>query len=139
MAAWGLGGALVLGFVAGLRTFTPLAALFLVRGGWLGIVFGLCALGEYAGDMLPGIPSRTSPPALGARMVSGAIAGWLFGRKRCRSAGRRVARDRGSDRGAFGGRAVRTIAIERIGAIPAALIEDVVAIGLAVYVVTRPG
>ena len=39
--------------------------------------------------------------------------------------------------GAYGGRTVPIAAIERIGAVPAALVEDVVAIALGALVVTR--
>ena len=39
--------ALGLGFVSGLRTFTPVAAVLLVRGGIWGIVLAVAALGEY--------------------------------------------------------------------------------------------
>ena len=39
--------------------------------------------------------------------------------------------------GTYGGRMVRIAAIERIGAVPAALVEDVVAIALAALIVTR--
>jgi hypothetical protein len=42
-----LGIAFGLGIVAGLRTFTPLAAVFLMRGGIWGIVFSIAAVGEY--------------------------------------------------------------------------------------------
>lgn len=39
--------------------------------------------------------------------------------------------------GAYGGRLVRIAAIARIGAVPAALAEDLIAIGLAAFIVTR--
>ena len=39
--------ALGLGFVSGLRTFTPVAAVMLVRGGLWGIVLAVAAVGEY--------------------------------------------------------------------------------------------
>ena len=40
--------ALGLGFVSGLRTFTPVAAVMLVRGVIWGIVLAVAAVGEYA-------------------------------------------------------------------------------------------
>jgi hypothetical protein len=40
-----------LGFVSGLRTFTPVAAVMLVRGGIWGIVLAVAAVGEYVVDM----------------------------------------------------------------------------------------
>jgi uncharacterized membrane protein len=51
-----LGIAFGLGIVAGLRTFTPLAAVFLMRGGIWGIVFSIAAVGEYVVDALPNTP-----------------------------------------------------------------------------------
>ena len=44
--------ALGLGFVSGLRTFTPVAAVMLVRGGIWGIVLAVAAVGEYVVDVL---------------------------------------------------------------------------------------
>jgi uncharacterized membrane protein len=130
--------AFALGLVAGLRTFTAPAALFLARGGILGIVLGVAALGELIGDKLPQIPSRTSPPALIARIVSGAIVGFLIvGTGGGLAVTGAVAGVAGSLVGAFVGRAARMAAIARIGPIPAALIEDVIAVGLAALVVTR--
>jgi uncharacterized membrane protein len=52
--------ALGLGLVSGLRTFTPVAAVMLVRGGIWGIVLAVAAVGEYVVDVLPNTPSRTS-------------------------------------------------------------------------------
>jgi uncharacterized membrane protein len=131
--------ALALGVVAGLRTFTAPAAVFLARGGVAGIVLAFVALGELIADKLPTMPSRTSPPALTARIVSGGFVGWYFlsssdGRPAILGAGVGVV---GALIGAFGGVRVRRFAIDRIGAIPAALCEDAIAIGIAAFVVTR--
>src|SRR5262245_63784941 len=70
--------ALALGFVSGLRTFTPVAAVMLVRGGIWGIVFAVAAVGEYVWDVLPNTPSRTQAMGLLARLVSGAFGGWMI-------------------------------------------------------------
>ena len=43
--------ALGIGFVSGLRTFTPVAAVLLVRGGIWGIVMTAAAVGEYVVDV----------------------------------------------------------------------------------------
>ena len=64
--------ALGLGFVSGLRTFTPVAAVMLVRGGIWGIVLAVAAVGEYVVDVLPNTPSRTQAMGLSARVISGA-------------------------------------------------------------------
>ena len=70
--------ALGLGFVSGLRTFTPVAAVLLVRGGIWGIVMAVAAVGEYVVDVLPNTPSRTQAMGLSARVVSGAFVGWMI-------------------------------------------------------------
>lgn len=130
--------AFVLGLVAGLRAFTAPAALFLSRGGIVGIILAFLAVAELIGDMLPQIPSRTSPPALIARILSGGIVGWIIAGSSSGFApiGALIGVV-GALVGAYGGRAVRIAAIERIGPIPSALVEDVVAIALAVLIVTR--
>ena len=127
-----------LGLVAGLRSLTAPAALFLARGGTIGIVLAVLAVGELIADMLPQIPSRTSPPALIARIVSGGIVGWFItGANTSFGIVGAVLGILGAVVGAYGGRRVRIAAIERIGAVPAALVEDVVAIALAAAIVTR--
>ena len=130
--------ALVLGFVSGLRVFTAPAAIMLVRGGIWGIVLSLAAIGEYVMDAMPQTPSRTSVPAVIARVISGAFVGWAFATTHGASgiAGA-IAGIIGALIGTYGGHAARLAAIERIGAIPAAIAEDVVAIALAAIVVTR--
>jgi uncharacterized membrane protein len=130
--------ALAIGFVSGLRTFTSLAAIFLVRGGVWGYVLGVCAIGEYVADTMPWIPSRTMPPSVVIRSVSGAIAGWLVTTAQGESAiAGAIAGIIGALLGTFGGHAARVAAIARIGALPAAILEDAVAIALAAFVVTR--
>ncbi|HEX3464625.1 MAG TPA: hypothetical protein VHS78_11305 [Candidatus Elarobacter sp.] len=130
--------ALGIGFVSGLRVMTSLAALALTRGGVWGIVLSIAALGEYAADMSPKIPSRTAFPSIVARPLSGAIAGWLIAAWHGGSpvAGA-VAGIAGALAGTYGGHAARLWSIDRIGAVPAALAEDVVAIALAAFLVTR--
>jgi uncharacterized membrane protein len=124
--------AFVLGVVAGLRSFIPPAALYLARGGVAGYVLAVLALGELFGDLQPNVPPRTFPPALVARIVSGGFVGWMLCAFRGTSpiAGA-VAGVIGALVGTYGGKTVRLSLIERFGAVPAALIEDVVAIVLA--------
>jgi uncharacterized membrane protein len=78
--------AAVLGFAAGLRTFTPLAALAVrgrlgggqvVRRGAL-----LVAASEWIGDKSSRVPARTSPGPLIGRAVSGAVVGTVVGGRR---------------------------------------------------------
>jgi uncharacterized membrane protein len=130
--------ALAIGFVSGLRTFTSLAAIFLERGGVAGYVLGVCAIGEYIVDTMPWIPSRTMPLGVVVRAFSGAIAGWLVASMHGGSfAGGVVAGVIGALLGTYGGHATRIAAIARIGALPAAILEDAVAIGVAAIVVTH--
>jgi uncharacterized membrane protein len=127
-----------LGIVAGLRTFTPLAAVFLVRGGVWGIVLSIAALGEYVADVLPNTPARTAPGGFAGRIISGAIAGWFFTTMHSGSAVLgAIAGVVGAVIGTFGGHAARLWAMARIGPYPAAIVEDLVAIGLAAVIVTR--
>src|SRR5580658_3280904 len=82
----------LVGVVTGMRSMTALAVLcwfawlgMLPETGWArwsatavaAILFGLCALGEYAGDLSPRAPSRTSPFPIIVRLIFGAVAGAL--------------------------------------------------------------
>jgi uncharacterized membrane protein len=131
--------ALGIGFVSGLRTFTSLAALSLSRGIALpGIILGIGALVEYVADASPKIPSRTAFPSIVVRPLSGALAGWFITAWHGGSpAAGAVAGAIGALIGTYGGHAAREAAIPKIGAIPAAVAEDVVAIALAALIVTR--
>ncbi|MGA8532604.1 MAG: hypothetical protein WB615_00685 [Candidatus Tumulicola sp.] len=128
-----------LGLVAGLRVFTAPAVLWLMRhtGPWA-IVLAVLALVEYAGDLYPKAPARTSPPGLIARMVSGIFVGWSLAASAGApaSAGALVGLA-GAVAGAYGGLALRVRAMAMLGSITAALCEDVVAIGLAVLAVAH--
>jgi uncharacterized membrane protein len=131
--------ALGIGFVSGLRAFTSLAALALSRGvGISGIALGVAALGEYVADASPKIPSRTAFPSIVIRPLSGALAGWYITAWHGGSpvAGA-VAGAVGALLGTYGGHAARAAAIGKIGPLPAAIAEDVVAIALAALLVTR--
>lgn len=131
--------ALGIGIVSGLRALTSLAALALSRGiGIWGIVLGVAALGEYVADASPKIPSRTALPSIVVRPLSGAVAGWFItawhGGSPVTGA---IAGAIGALIGTYGGHAARVAAIPKIGAIPAAVTEDAVAIALAALIVTR--
>jgi uncharacterized membrane protein len=130
--------ALVLGVVAGLRTFTPVAAVLLVRGGIWGIVFAVAAACEYVLDLLPATPSRTAAVGVAARVLSGAFSGWtiatLHGGTGIAGA---VAGIAGALIGTYAGHAARIAAMARFGPYPPALTEDLIAIGLAAFAVTR--
>jgi uncharacterized membrane protein len=124
--------ALLFGVIAGLRTFTAPAAYFLHRGGIAGYVLALAALGEYAYDASPKAESRLRLMGLSVRLISGGVTGWFVAGIAGAAAGAL-----GSIAGAYGGSAIRTKLMEAIGAVPAALVEDAIAIGLAIFAVTR--
>jgi uncharacterized membrane protein len=123
--------AFIFGIVAGLRTFTAEAVYFGLRGGIAGIVFPIFAIAEYIADALPQTPARTAIAPLAARCVSGAFMGWIT----ARTAGAIVG-IAGALLGTFGGYRARMWAIAALGPVPSAIVEDIVAIMLAVGSVT---
>jgi uncharacterized membrane protein len=130
--------ALCLGFVSGLRTLTPVAALMLMRGSIWGIVVAVAAAGEYVWDVLPNTPSRTQARGLAARVVSGAFVGWMIATMHDGSGMfGAIAGIAGAVIGTYASHAARLAAIARIGGYPAAVVEDLVAIGLSAFIVTR--
>jgi uncharacterized membrane protein len=119
--------ALIFGIVAGLRVFTGEAVFFGLRGGLAGIGFPILAIGEYIADALPWMMARTQLfPSFTLRVLSGAFMGFLAGRIVGAILG-----VIGAVIGTLYGYRVRMAAIARIGAMPAAIIEDGIAIALA--------
>jgi len=144
--------ALLIGIVAGLRTFTAPTAISLaawsgrlaLSGSWLAFlgyswtpwIFMLIALGELVSDQLPSTPSRTVPTQFGARLLSGAICGAAVGWPHQSMLGGILAGTIGAVIGTFGGRALRArLAAAFKKDLPAALIEDAIAIGGAWLIV----
>lgn len=129
--------ALLLGFVAGLRSLMAPAAVFLQRGGIAGYLFSVGAILELIMDALPRAPARTGAQGVIARIISGIVVGWFVcsfrGANPFLGALLSVA---GALAGTFIGLPVRVAAIQRLGALPAALLEDFVAIGLTIFAVT---
>lgn len=129
-------GSLLLGVVAGLRALTAPAALYLVRGTIAGYVLAVAALAELVNDMLPKTPPRTAPPMLIARILSGAFVGWMLcAWNDVAPIAGAVAGIAGALIGTYGGKAARLWLTERAGAVASALIEDAVAVALAIWVV----
>ena len=109
-----------------------------MRGGILGIIAAVAAVGENVVDVLPNTPSRTQAMGLSARIVSGAFVGWIIATMHDGSGiFGAIAGIAGAVIGAYAGHAARLAAIARIGRYPAAIVEDLVAIGLAAVIVTR--
>ncbi|UBF29960.1 DUF4126 domain-containing protein (plasmid) [Kovacikia minuta CCNUW1] len=144
--------ALVIGIVAGLRTMTAPAAMswaaylgyLNLDGSWLAFmgyrftpwILSLLALAEFVTDQLPATPSRKVPVQFGARIVSGALSGALIGIDAGSLLGALVAGVIGAVMGTLGGAAVRSRLATAFGRdLPAALIEDAVAILGAIAVV----
>jgi uncharacterized membrane protein len=115
-----LSRAAALGFSAGLRTFTPQAALHPRRQ------TVLMAAGEIAVDKLPITPSRLEPPGLIGRLASGAFAGVVVAGRTGAAVGALAALT-----GSYAGARVRGL---RPG-FSTALAEDAVAVGIALAAV----
>jgi uncharacterized membrane protein len=147
--------ALLIGIVAGLRALTPLAAVsWAAHAGWLhfentGLAFlgaaitpyivTVLALGELFNDKLPKTASRKTPMMFGARIVIGALCGAALGAASQVMIGGLIAGALGAVIGTLGGAELRARLASAMGGkdLPAALIEDVVAIGAAILIVTR--
>ena len=143
--------ALLIGVVAGLRALTAPAAVswtaylggLSLQGSWLAFlgfaatpyILTVLAAVELVADQLPSTPSRKSPPGFGARIVTGGLCGAALGVAGGTWLGGLVAGVIGAVIGTFGGYAARM----RLAAVfdrdlPAALIEDLVAIAGAAVI-----
>lgn len=145
-----------IGFVAGLRSLTaPAAVSWAARLGWLNLqgtplalmgsaaaagIFSLLAIVEYVTDLLPKTQARTKPGPLTARIVAGALSGACL----CAGANRSLLAGAllggiGAVIGAFAGYQARSRLVKGLGVKDAviAIPEDLVAIGLALFMVSR--
>ncbi len=142
--------AILIGVAAGLRAVTPIAAI--AWGAYLGwidlsatplafmgniiavVIITLLAIAEFVSDQLPNTPSRKVPVQFGTRILLGAFAGallmidsWIIGA---------ILGAVGAVLGTYGGADIRARLARAFGRdLPAALIEDVVAVILAFLVV----
>ena len=143
----------LIGVIAGLRAMTaPAAVAWAAYGGWLPLagtplaflghvaapwVFTLLAVGELISDQLPKTPSRKVPIQFGTRIVAGALAGAAMGTPAGMLVVGAVAGAIGAVVGTLGGAAARGKLAEAFGRdLPAALLEDAVAIGGAFLIVS---
>ncbi len=147
--------ALLIGVFTGLRSMTPLAAVsWAAKLGWLHLentwlaflgysatpyILCVLAIGELIADKLPKTPSRKSPPGFGGRIVSGALSGAALGAASGELIGGLLAGVVGAIAGTFGGYEFRSRLVKATGGndLPIALLEDVIAIGGSIFVVTR--
>jgi uncharacterized membrane protein len=148
--------ALGLGIVAGLRSLTaPAVTAWAAYLGWLDlqgsrvafmastvalVVFSLLAIGELIGDKLPQIPRRTAIAPLLARIFSGALCGACLGAAAHQTllpAG--LLGGAGGIIGAFAGYEIRRRLVSELHLrdFVVAVCEDLIAIGLAFFIVSR--
>jgi len=143
---------LLIGVIAGLRAMTaPAAVSWAAYLGWLPLggtplaflghvaapyVLTALAIGELITDQLPKTPSRKVPVQFGARILSGGLAGAALGAPDGMLAAGLVAGAVGAVIGTLGGAAGRARLANSLGRdLPAALIEDAIAIVGAVLIV----
>ena len=144
--------AFLIGIVAGLRAMTaPALASWAARLGWLKVqgtpvawmgaaitpwIFTLAAIAELVNDKLPKTGSRKAPPQFAARVLMGALSGATVGAGGGSWVGGLVAGAIGAVAGTFGGYELRSRLARATGRdLPAALIEDVLAIALGFWAV----
>jgi uncharacterized membrane protein len=144
--------ALLIGVVAGLRAMmAPAVVSWAARIGRLSLgstslaflgyaytpwIFSILAIGELITDQLPSTPSRTTPVQFGTRLLVGALCGGAIGASAGSLGAGAVAGLLGAVIGTLGGRAVRGRLAAAFGNDrPAAIIEDLVAIGGTILIV----
>jgi uncharacterized membrane protein len=148
--------AIGIGIVAGLRSLTaPAVVAWAAHIGWLNlhgspiafmgsttaaIILSILAMAELIADKLPMTPKRTAPVPLVARIVTGGLCGACL----CAAAGQSlgigiVLGGIGGVIGAFAGYEIRRKLVTALNTkdIFIALLEDLVTIGLACFLVTR--
>ena len=147
--------AFLIGLFAGLRSLTPPAAVaWAVYLGWLKltrplaligslpavIILSVLAITEVFFDKLPNTPNRTAPPGLVARIVTGGLTGACVclggGRSAYVGAGLGVI---GGIVGCFGGYHARARLVKSLRQpdFNMALLEDLIAIGGSLFIVSR--
>ena len=144
--------ALAIGVIAGLRAMTAPAAI--AWAAWLGIlplagtplgflahiaapiILTLAAIAELIADQLPKTPSRKVPVQFITRILMGGLSGAAIGIVWGSWIGGLVAGVVGAVIGTYGGAEGRARLASAFGRdLPAALIEDIVAVGGAVLIV----
>jgi len=146
--------ALLIGTASGLRALIGLAAVsWAVHVGilplghtWLAFlgyaftpyILTLLAIGELVNDKLPKTPSRLAPPGFITRIVTGALCGLAIGLSGNGMIVGLVAGIIGAVAGTFGGAKARNLLARTFGRdLPAALLEDAVALGIAAFALFR--
>ena len=145
-----------IGVVAGLRTMTaPAVVSWAAHLKWLKVgdsalafmgsiaavaIFTLLAIGEFIADQSSKIGKRTAPGPLIGRIITGGLSGATI----CAAAGQSflfgvALGGLGGIVGAFGGYGARTGLVKKLGVadVIIAVPEDLVAIGVGLYLVSR--
>jgi len=146
-----------IGIIAGLRSLTaPAVVAWAVRLGWLNVSsnhalslmgstaavvgFTILAAAELVADQLPSTPARTKAVGLTARIILGGLSGAVLAAAGGQAAMIGCALGAvGGVIGAFAGYQARTGLVRalQVGDVVIAVLEDVVAIGGALLIVTR--
>lgn len=101
-------------------------------------ILTLLAIGELVNDTLPKTPSRLIPPQFITRILTGALCGLAIGLSRDGVIIGLVAGIIGAVAGIFGGAKMRSLLAKTFERdLPAALLEDAIAIGIAVFTLLR--
>jgi uncharacterized membrane protein len=147
--------AFLIGVIAGLRALTAPAAVAWAAYGrgilthtsfhFMGtlaaaIILTVLAIAELIADQLPSTPSRLKPPGLIARIVTGGLSGACLAAADSQSiALGAVLGAVGGVVGAFAGYQARKALVQalKVKDLPIALLEDAVAIGGAILIVSR--
>jgi uncharacterized membrane protein len=96
------------------------------------------AIGELVNDKLPKTPSRLAPPGFITRIVTSALCGLVIGLSGNGIIIGLVAGIIGAVAGTFGGAKARSILARAFGRdLPAALLEDAVALGISAFALFR--
>ena len=147
--------AFFIGVVAGLRSLTaPAAVSWAARLGWLHLentwlaflgfaatqyIATVLAIAEIVNDKLPKTPSRKAPAPFTVRILMGALSGAAIGTAGQGIAGGLIAGALGAVAGTLGGYEFRSRLVKAIGGndLPIALLEDAIAVGGALWIVSR--
>jgi uncharacterized membrane protein len=145
----------LIGVIAGLRSLTaPAVVSWAARLGWLHLentslaflgfaytpyILSLLAIGELIADKLPKTPSRKAAPGFTARVVTGALCGAALSATGGAMGPGLIAGGLGAVAGTLGGYEFRARLVRANGGkdLPIALLEDAIAIGGAILIVSR--
>ena len=147
--------ALLIGVIAGLRAMTaPAVVSWAAHLGWIDVagtplafmgyaytpyILTVLALGELVTDKLPKTPSRKVPVQFATRVVTGALSGATIGGAHQSLILGLLAGAVGAVLGTLGGAEARHRLAELIGGndLPIALLEDVIAVGGGLLIVSK--